>query len=215
MSERSPDMAIAEAPKRRGRPADPAKREAVLEVARGLFAERGFGIGLETIAAEAGVSRQTIYNLFASKDELITAMVRQGSEQITEPLAHFPPGSPPEQVMARLAETYLEYVLSERSIAYHRLLAASAPKFTGLGPAIYAAGAGRGVQMMADYLRRLNASGRLKVEEPEFAAEQFFGMLLGHNVLRRLLLVQQGVDKADIQRRAKAAVAAFLRAYKA
>lgn len=50
----------------------------LLEAARKLLLERGFhGVGLEDIAADAGVSRQAVYKShFASKAELLLELVR-------------------------------------------------------------------------------------------------------------------------------------------
>lgn len=51
-------------------------RSRILEAARRLLEERGYhGVGLETVAAEAGVSRQSIYVHFGSKANLLLALV--------------------------------------------------------------------------------------------------------------------------------------------
>jgi AcrR family transcriptional regulator len=51
-------------------------RERILDAAIGLFAERGPEITLEAIAAEAAVSRQTVYVHFGSRTGLILALVQ-------------------------------------------------------------------------------------------------------------------------------------------
>ncbi|MGO4430642.1 TetR/AcrR family transcriptional regulator, partial [Streptomyces sp. MCAF7] len=38
------------------------KRQAIVRAARELFLREGFGVGMDTIAAEAGVSKVTVYN---------------------------------------------------------------------------------------------------------------------------------------------------------
>jgi AcrR family transcriptional regulator len=51
-------------------------REHLLEVAHDLFYWQGIkGVGVDKIAATAGVAPTTLYRLFASKDDLITAYV--------------------------------------------------------------------------------------------------------------------------------------------
>ncbi|MFB4299480.1 TetR/AcrR family transcriptional regulator [Actinomadura sp. NTSP31] len=51
-------------------------REHLLEVAHDLFYWQGIkGVGVDKIAAAAGVAPTTLYRLFASKDDLITAYV--------------------------------------------------------------------------------------------------------------------------------------------
>jgi AcrR family transcriptional regulator len=57
-------------------------RSVILEVARRRFAEQGYtGTGVRTIAEEAGVSVQTLYSAFGSKQGLLLALVDMGREQ--------------------------------------------------------------------------------------------------------------------------------------
>jgi AcrR family transcriptional regulator len=61
-------------------------RTAILDVGRRLLEARGYdGIGLDTIAREAGVSRQAVYLHFKSKAGLLLALVEHVDE--TEELA--------------------------------------------------------------------------------------------------------------------------------
>jgi len=56
-------------------------RLAILKAARALLEERGyFGVGLEDIAAAAGVSRQAIYLHFKSKSNLLLVLARHIDE---------------------------------------------------------------------------------------------------------------------------------------
>ena len=57
-------------------------RTRILEAARQLLEERGYhGVGLESVAAAAGVSRQSIYVHFGSKAQLLLALVAHVDEQ--------------------------------------------------------------------------------------------------------------------------------------
>ena len=51
--------------------------ERILETADRLFYGQGTTIGVDTIAAEAGVSKRTLYNHFPSKDALIAAYLKR------------------------------------------------------------------------------------------------------------------------------------------
>ena len=54
--------------------AKPTMKERILETADRLFYLKGIrAIGVDTIAAEIGISKRTLYNHFPSKDALITA----------------------------------------------------------------------------------------------------------------------------------------------
>ena len=55
-------------------PAKETMQERILDTAGRLFYGRGIrAVGVDTIAAEIGISKRTLYNYFPSKDELIVA----------------------------------------------------------------------------------------------------------------------------------------------
>ena len=60
----------------------PTMKERILETADRLFYLRGIrAVGVDTIAAEIGISKRTLYNHFPSKDELIAAYLQRRSTQ--------------------------------------------------------------------------------------------------------------------------------------
>ena len=59
-------------------PAKPTMKERILETADRLFYLRGIrAVGVDTIAAEIGISKRTLYNHFPSKDLLIAAYLQR------------------------------------------------------------------------------------------------------------------------------------------
>jgi TetR/AcrR family transcriptional regulator of autoinduction and epiphytic fitness len=65
-------------------------REAIVEAAERLFLERGFGaVSMDELAEAAGVARRTLYNQFASKEEIFREMLLRVSGQLERT---FPPG---------------------------------------------------------------------------------------------------------------------------
>ena len=61
-----------------------AKRDLLLETAWSLFCRNGYrAVGIDTVLAEAGVAKMTLYNHFASKEDLIAAaMEKKGAETL-------------------------------------------------------------------------------------------------------------------------------------
>ncbi|MBV9846275.1 MAG: TetR/AcrR family transcriptional regulator [Kutzneria sp.] len=64
-------------PRRRGRPTDPGLERRILDAARRQLATRGYaGMTVADVAAEAGVTRPTVYKRWPSKAELVTASLQ-------------------------------------------------------------------------------------------------------------------------------------------
>jgi AcrR family transcriptional regulator len=61
-----------------------ATRGQLIEVATGLFADRGYeGTSIEAVLAEAGVSRGALYHHFAGKEALFRAVLEAVSDRVT------------------------------------------------------------------------------------------------------------------------------------
>src|SRR3546814_4232511 len=93
-------------------------------------------------------------------------------------------------------------MLRPSSLALFRLIVAEAARFPELVAEIYAVGAGRMLATLADYLGWETESGRLRVDDPQLAAEQFVGMLAGRLQLRAVLDVGPAPDADELARRA-------------
>jgi AcrR family transcriptional regulator len=60
------------------------RMEQTLEVAHGLFAERGFGdVTMDEIAAAVGVTKPLLYNYFGNKERLYIACMEQAGDSLT------------------------------------------------------------------------------------------------------------------------------------
>jgi AcrR family transcriptional regulator len=59
-----------------------AKRDHLVDTALALFTEGGYhAVGIDTVLARAGVAKMTLYNHFASKEDLIVAALARKAEQ--------------------------------------------------------------------------------------------------------------------------------------
>ena len=80
----------------------PTMQERILQTADRLFYLRGIrAVGVDTIAAEAGVSKRTLYNYYATKDDLIAAY-------LTARFKHISPSDAPAREQILGAFDYLE-----------------------------------------------------------------------------------------------------------
>jgi AcrR family transcriptional regulator len=79
-------------------PDKPPMRERILLAADRLFYGTGINaIGVDAVAAEAGISKRTLYNHFPSKDDLITAYLERRAGYLLMPMAD--EGDPRELIL--------------------------------------------------------------------------------------------------------------------
>jgi|SRR5882724_2239185 len=167
------------------------KRDAILEASRKVFMEVGFGAtSMDAIAAEAKVSKQTVYNHFGSKEELFAAMIRYWVEQKLVVFNEAARSGKPQDTLRIMAHQFLDHGSAEQRVAMYRILMAESPRFPELGEIFYSAGPAVVRKFLADYLADQDKRGTLHVENPQLAAEQFFGMLNGCQ-----LKAQLGIDR--------------------
>jgi TetR/AcrR family transcriptional repressor of mexJK operon len=192
------------------------KHDAILEAARRVFLREGYSASMDLVAAEAGVSKQTVYNHFGSKEGLFRAIVDHASGELLEVLVERDGArADPAATLETVARRFLNLLLRPSYLALHRTLVAEAPRFPDLAREIYLGGPAYAASELAHYLAQENRKGTLAVADPALAAEQFFGALCGHLQLRALLSPRDGPGEAEIERAVGHAVGSFLRAHAA
>jgi TetR/AcrR family transcriptional repressor of mexJK operon len=184
-------------------------RERVLRAATTSFLAQGYGTSVDEIARRAGVAKQTVYQHFPSKEELFKEVARDLVKLVLIEL-----DGEPRDLRAALvgfAIAYRERVLGAQGIAAFRALVPEIPRFRALARTMYAASAGETVRRLSEILDTAMEAGRLRRDDPVFAAEMLFGMLVGHDRIKRLFGVEsKGESEA---RRSARIVDCFLGAY--
>jgi len=196
----------------RGRRPDPAKRRAIMAAAQRLFLAQGYDVSLDAVAAAAGVSKQTIYNLFGSKEDLFVATCEDTVDRLTASLVDPPADLQPREVLGRFGRIFLDFLLDEGAIRFKRILIPLAEQYPRLTAQYYRFGPGQARRRIAEYLAAETRRGRLAIPDTMLAAEQFTGMLIGHAQICALLAIAPDAP-IDVDTRVDSAVTAFLRAY--
>lgn len=89
------------------------RREQLLEIARELFAEKGFeGTSVEEIAARAGVSKPVVYEHFGGKEGAYAVVVDRESRRLHDDIrrALTTPNARPRELLERGAMALLYYI---------------------------------------------------------------------------------------------------------
>ncbi|MFI4973741.1 MAG: TetR/AcrR family transcriptional regulator [Caulobacterales bacterium] len=192
---------------------DRVKTEAILDAASQVLFDRGLAASMDEIARCARVSKQTVYNHYGSKAELVRALMDRRVQLIAAPLEVPGADAFPESALAAYARALLETIASERAIAIMRLMIQSAPSAPELGREAFAAGPEAGRMRLADFLAKEDRIGRLRVPDPREAADFFTGMVIAQHQMQLLLGLPNDLRPERIDRIAAEAARRFLRAY--
>ena len=197
--------------------APPTKHELIVAAARKLFASEGFGtISMDAIAAEAGVSKRTVYSHFDNKESLFAEVMGDICRELGGPdLDSAPPVEPPEAILKAVGQMILDRILSPHGCAVLRTVLAESVQFPELGEVFWNEGPGRVTRYVSDYLAELGGRGGLLVPDPDLAALQFIGIVTGPYLLPRLLGVAAAPSEAELDRALEQAVSAFLNGLRA
>ncbi|HEY8573547.1 TetR/AcrR family transcriptional regulator [Phenylobacterium sp.] len=194
---------------------DLSKNEAILDAAVDVLGERGVSASMEEIARRACVSKQTIYNHYGSKAELVQALCQRRVGEMTAML-ETPEGiADPAQALAAFARVLLGKLLDARGAGFWRMAMMGAFEAPDIARALYEAGPRESRRRLADFLRLETEAGRLACPDPLEAAEFFAGMAIGSYQTAALLGVERPLTEPQIDRIAREASARFMRAYAA
>jgi len=153
-------------------------REAIIEAAERLFLERGFGsVSMDELAEAAGVARRTLYNQFASKEEIFREMLRRVSRQLEDA---FPPGietqGDVEGVLRLIARMILELHKHPEYLGFLRMVVADSRQFPWIAVE-FATVMDPQTERLTRFFAELTDAGTLNCRNPLMAAHQFMGLL--------------------------------------
>lgn len=195
-----------------------SKRQAILNAAADVFAEQGFaGASIDAIAARAGVSRQTIYNQVADKDNLFKIVVGEITERSSagffRVLDTFPvaPADLEAELTAFSSQLLRKAVCDPNGRWLRKLVETEGPRFPELFETWKEYGPGKKYPAIAARLAQLAHAGYLDIEDPALAARQYMALLATD--LRIDLQVGRITPEAEIERMAADGTRTFLRAF--
>lgn len=199
------------------------KRRAIMEAATALFLRDGYrSTSMDQVAADAAVSKQTVYKQFADKEQLfrdIVLGVTGNSEAIiagmtsTLRAAEVTSQAELRTVLTDLAGRYIDGVLQPHVLALRRLIIAEAERFPDLARTYFEQAPARAIEVVADVLRAYGERGLLAVDDPGRAAAYFAYLALAIPQDRAQFFPGERPAPAERDRLASEAVRIFLAAY--
>ncbi|WP_260867639.1 TetR/AcrR family transcriptional regulator [Streptomyces sp. SAJ15] len=156
------------------------KRAAIVRAARKEFLRQGFGVGMDQIAAEANVSKVTVYNHFSGKEELFIEVVGDALEEalgesmraMVERLGGV---DDIREVLTATARDWVKGIGRPEVLALRALIAAEARRFPELGRAWREQGPDRFAEPLS---AALAARDDLDIPDMGLAVVQFYALVL-------------------------------------
>lgn len=191
------------------------RRQHILDVAAELFIQAGFEkASMAEISSRVGGSKATLYNYFASKDELFLAVMEHKARRHLESIftSLTDPG-PLGERLYRFGDSYLRIRLSDELVAIHRMAEHEGSR-TEVGRLLFNNGVRRGWGLVADFLRQAMDAGALPPCDPWVAAWHLKALLEAEWREPRMLGVLDAVpDDAELGAVVQRALSVWARGY--
>jgi len=195
--------------------ADDAMCDRIVGAAFKAFMEKGYaGTSTLEIATRAKVSKRDLYANFPNKQAVLLACIQNRAARMQ--LAPDLPVPRSREMLASTLATFGATVVREvcqpAVVAMFRLAISEAGRSSAVATALHASRVGNR-NALAELLARAQAVGILRPGRSQQMMEDFFALLWGDLLLSRLLGVAAAPKPAEIDGRAHAATATFLRLY--
>jgi AcrR family transcriptional regulator len=179
----------------------PKVRGRILDTALELVGRHGLAeLSMDELAAQAGVSRATLYRLFPGKEALFAELVRTFSP--FEPIAAVLQAMgerPPAEVIPAIAHAMAAAMDGHIGLLLQLLfeVSRSDPDHHGGADANQdAAQAMRTLPLVAGYLDQQMAAGRLRLMDPDLAVQALIGPIVMHLLARSAAESRPGASRA-------------------
>ena len=195
------------------------KRAAILSAATDVFLQGGYlGTNVDAIAAGSGVSKQTVYKHFGSKEALFVEIVASLTSDAGDLVVRETPEPDDSADLARYLRAYAEkqltVVLTPRLMQLRRLVIGEVSRFPDLARVLYDVVRSARITRLTALFERLAARRLLTIDDPAVAASHFNWLIMADPVNRAMLLGDDAIPTAAALRRHVAeGVRVFLAAY--
>lgn len=191
-------------------PRDDAERlEALITAAERVFLKKGYHAAtMDDIAACAGMSKRTLYQLVKSKEQLFTTLLLRRLPDAALPVAY--EGAAPGDVLFEILSPWAKHILAPSSVALLRLIIADYQHGKSLARLLDRASVKLCKDSLKDYLAELVQSDVLRLSNPGEAAQMLFGMAIGNIHGGMLMGVRGAPPRDELEARLKRAIEIFL-----
>lgn len=193
----------------------------ILTAAENVFLRNGFMCtNMDAVAEKAGVSKQTVYAHFKSKEALFIQVVEQmtggAAHDIGEDVEDDYEGRSVRDFLTNAAIDQLIVVMTPRLMRLRRMVIGEVERFPELGKSLYDNGPQRSIGRIAKAIAHYSRLGELRETDPYKAATHFNWLVMGAPTNAAMLLGDTAIpSKAELRNHARESVEIFLAAFAA
>ena len=192
------------------------RRQEIVAVAEQVFLAGGFTeTTMQTVALQAGASKETLYRHFGSKEELFAEVINNRATRLRARLdADFERPHALGEILHDLGTNLLGCMTSPEVVALLKIVIAEVPRAPELGRIFHTYGPERTRVRLTELLHAAKARGEFHGTNPALAASLFLGAIVSQSLTTSLVLNDPPpVTSAEIDERVGEAVAMFLQRY--
>jgi AcrR family transcriptional regulator len=155
-------------------------RQAILDAALELFAEKGFfGTSLRDVAAAVGVRESALYNYFAGKEALFEALLAAHLDSKAERMSPLTaaPILDARTLLLQVADTTLASYAEPREQQFFRIVMSDGVRLAKVGRINLLERMGHGRQQVSDLMKRLMREGWLRRSDANMLGIAFLSPL--------------------------------------
>ena len=194
------------------------KVKAIREVTLYLLDQHGYDqVTMLMIAQYAKMSKNTLYGLFSSKEELFVDLVKNNASNMHRELEALVlnPEMAIKLKLQRFGEEFLALITGSAAITVNRVAVASVTSNNKLARLLDQYGRQANLPLLDNIIEQAIDGKELLQDTPENAKEIFINLLLGDMQIRRLLGMTPALSKKMIQEKTEEAVGYFMRLFAA
>lgn len=200
---------------RRGRPANEALGQTIVDAASELFAELGFqATTLDKVAQRAKISKLSIYKHFENKEALFGAAFAARCHQLIPQVLFESTDGPAEDQLMAVGSSLLHTLLRPDVRNVEAMVMADTPNQKSLSKLHYEAGPAHIIAQIEALLRQLHAKAALNVPDPLRSARLFAALFKGSDLLMIARFdPAKAENDSEIETYCRSAVAMFMAAH--
>lgn len=180
------------------------KRIAILNIASDILLKRGYqGASINEMSRISGISKETFYRYFNSKEQLFLAVIDKELETYWEGLSLLDYVEKDEHALRTLSHVgteLIKYLVSERTMALRKLIFNECANHPKIGRTYYTHGPERAYKAMKKYFDRQKKKGVKWRLSSRVLAENFVSLLLHKVTIEQQCRIKRKPNDREIRK---------------